>query len=91
MNEVFLEVSRNAGRFEARSQASTWILAFARYKTLASLRRRSCDKLDDEACARLEDPADDAEASVQKTETEDRTQRPLARMLQAICRPHIGK
>jgi RNA polymerase sigma-70 factor, ECF subfamily len=68
VNEVFLEVWRDTGRFEARFQALTRILAIARYKALASLRRRSCDELDDEACARLEDPADDAEASVQKTE-----------------------
>ena len=68
VNEVFVEVWRNAGRFEARSRVSTWILAIARYKALASLRRRSCDELDDETCAMLEDPADDPEVAVQKTE-----------------------
>ncbi len=68
VNEVFLEVWRKASRFEARSQVSTWILAIARYKALASLRRRSCDELDDETCARLEDPTDDPEVAVQKTE-----------------------
>jgi len=36
LNEVFLEVWRNAGRFEARSQVSTWILAIARFKALAA-------------------------------------------------------
>ncbi len=68
VNEVFLEVWRKASRFEARSQVSTWILAIARYKALASLRRRSRDELDDETCARLEDPTDDPEVAVQKTE-----------------------
>lgn len=68
VNEVFLEVWRKAGRFEARSRVSTWVLAIARYKALASLRRRSCDELDDETCARLEDPTDDPEVAVQKTE-----------------------
>ncbi len=66
--EVFLEVWRNAGRFEARSQVSTWILAIARYKALASRRRRSYDWLDDETSERIEDPADDPEVAVQKTE-----------------------
>ncbi len=68
VNEVFLEVWCNASRFEARSQASTWILAIARYKALASLRRRSYDELDNETCARIEDPADDPEVTVQKIE-----------------------
>ncbi len=66
--EVFLEVWRSAGRFEARSQVSTWILAIARYKALASRRRRSYDWLDDETSERIEDPADDPEVAVQKTE-----------------------
>ena len=66
VNEVFLQVWRNASCFEARSQTSTWILAIARYKALASLRRRSCNELDDETCARLEDPADDPEVAVQR-------------------------
>lgn len=68
VSEVFLEVWRNAGRFEARSQVSTWILAIARHKALASRRRRSYDCLDDETCERMEDPADDPEVVVQKTE-----------------------
>ncbi len=68
VTEVFLEVWRNAGRFEARSQVSTWILAIARYKALASRRRRSYDWLDDETSERMEDPADDPEVAVQKTE-----------------------
>jgi RNA polymerase sigma-70 factor (ECF subfamily) len=68
LNEVFLEVWRNAGRFEARSQVSTWILAIARFKALASMRRRQHDELDDEASQMIEDTADDPEVTVQKTE-----------------------
>jgi RNA polymerase sigma-70 factor, ECF subfamily len=68
LNEVFLDVWRNAGRFEARSQVSTWMLAIARYKALASLRRRSFDELDDDADEMLEDPADDPETVMQKTD-----------------------
>ncbi len=66
VSEVFIEVWRNAGRFEARSKVSTWILAIARYKAASARRRRSCDQLDERAIELLEDPADDAEASVQK-------------------------
>lgn len=68
LNEVFLEVWRNAGRFEARSRVSTWILAIARFKALAAMRRRQYDELDDEASELIEDTADDPEISVQKTE-----------------------
>jgi RNA polymerase sigma-70 factor, ECF subfamily len=68
VNEVFLEIWRNAGRFEARSQVSTWILAIARYKALASMRRRQHDELDEEASEMIEDTADDPEVTAQKTE-----------------------
>jgi RNA polymerase sigma-70 factor (ECF subfamily) len=68
LNEVFLEVWRNASRFEARSQVSTWILAIARFKALASMRRRQHDELDDEASEMIEDTTDNPEVTVQKTE-----------------------
>ena len=68
VNEVFLEVWRNAARFEARSQLSTWILAIARFKALASMRRRRHDELDEEASEMIEDTADDPEVAVHKTE-----------------------
>jgi RNA polymerase sigma-70 factor (ECF subfamily) len=61
-SEVFLDVWRQAHRFEARSSFTTWLLAIARYKALAELRRRpevACD----EAAAQTSDPADDPEAS----------------------------
>ncbi len=35
-SEVFLDVWRHAGRFDGRSAVSTWILALARHKTVAS-------------------------------------------------------
>lgn len=68
LNEVFIDVWRNAGSFAARSQVTTWILAIARYKALAALRRRSFAQLDDETSESMEDPADDPEIAVQKTE-----------------------
>ena len=66
LSEVFLEVWRSAGRFDARSQVSTWILGIARYKALSSLRQRSFDELDADTCESLEDLADDPEISLQK-------------------------
>ena len=62
-SEVFLGVWRQAHRFEARSAVTTWLLAIARYKALAELRRRpeACD----EATADASDPADDPEATIE--------------------------
>src|SRR3981081_1178545 len=39
LSEVFLDVWRSAGRFEARSQVTTWLLGIARFKALSALKR----------------------------------------------------
>src|SRR5271170_3716092 len=48
ISEVFLDVWRQAGRFEGRSAASTWMLSIARFKALAMLRKRTEEELDEE-------------------------------------------
>ena len=48
ISEVFLDVWRQAARFEGRSAVSTWILAIARFKALSSVRRRKEAQLDEE-------------------------------------------
>jgi RNA polymerase sigma-70 factor (ECF subfamily) len=68
VSEVFIEVWRNASQFEARSQVSTWLLAIARHKALSALRRRSTDELDDNVIEFIEDPSDNPEVTLQKTE-----------------------
>jgi len=68
LNEVFVEVWRNAGKFEARSQVSTWILAIARFRALSALRRRSDDALEDEVAELIEDKGDDPEVTLQKSD-----------------------
>lgn len=40
LNEVMLEVWRNAARFEGRSKALTWILGITHHKSIDVLRRR---------------------------------------------------
>jgi len=66
ISEVFLDVWRQAGKFEARSAVSTWLLAIARYKALSALRRRPDEELDDEAAAAIEDTADNPEVALEK-------------------------
>jgi RNA polymerase sigma-70 factor (ECF subfamily) len=66
MSEVFLDVWRQASRFEGRAAVSTWLLAIARFKALSVLRRRPEGELDDATAAALEDPADDPGVTLQK-------------------------
>jgi RNA polymerase sigma-70 factor, ECF subfamily len=65
ISEVFLDVWRQAGRFEGRSAVSTWVLAIARFKALSALRRRPDEELDEETGA-IEDPSDDPGVSLEK-------------------------
>ena len=55
-SEVFLDVWRQAQRFEARSAVTTWLLAIARYKALDELRRRP-EPPSDEGSMDASDPA----------------------------------
>ena len=66
ISEVFLDVWRQAGRFEARSAVSTWLLAIARFKALSALRRRPDEALDEETAEAIEDPADTPEVNLEK-------------------------
>ena len=66
ISEVFLDVWRQAGRFEGRSAVSTWVLAIARFKALSALRRRPDEELDEETAGAIEDPTDDPEMSLEK-------------------------
>ncbi len=66
ISEVFLDVWRQAGKFEGRSAASTWMLSIARFKALSTLRRRQEDELDDDAAGQIEDHADDPETALAK-------------------------
>src|SRR5262245_63663290 len=65
-NDVFLEVWRNAHRFELKAQVATWLVAIARYKALSALRRRSEAQIDEDAVAVITDPADDPETTADR-------------------------
>jgi RNA polymerase sigma-70 factor (ECF subfamily) len=66
ISDVFLDVWRQAGKFEGRSAVSTWMLSVARFKALSALRRRPEEELDDEAAAAIEDHSDDPEVALAK-------------------------
>ena len=60
-SDVFLSVWQQAHRFEARSAVTTWLLAIARYKALAELRRRPQAATSDEDGREVSDTADTPE------------------------------
>ncbi len=66
ISEVFLDVWRQAGKFEGRSAVSTWMLSIARFKALSALRRKPEQELDDETAEAIEDQADDPEVTLAK-------------------------
>lgn len=66
VSEVFLEIWRNARRFEARSQVTTWILGIARHKAFAALKRRSIAQSEESVPVLIEDPTDNPEVAMQQ-------------------------
>jgi RNA polymerase sigma-70 factor (ECF subfamily) len=64
VSEVFLDVWRQAGRFEGRATVSTWLLSMARFKAISAMRRPQTAELDADMIANTPDPADDPEMSL---------------------------
>jgi RNA polymerase sigma-70 factor, ECF subfamily len=69
VSEVFLDIWRQAGRFQDRSQVTTWLLAIARNKALSALQRRSTEELDEEAVAAVEDTDQNPEITIHTRQT----------------------
>ena len=85
-NEVFLEVWRNAGRFEGASSAITWMLSIAHHRAVSSLRKRRDQGWDERAAAAVPDTADDPEVAAQKIDKGAI----LRRCLDALSPEHKG-
>jgi RNA polymerase sigma-70 factor (ECF subfamily) len=66
IGDVFLDIWRQAGKFEGRSAVSTWILGIARFKALSALRRKPEEELDEETANAIEDRSDDPETALAK-------------------------
>lgn len=65
-NEVFMEVWRNAGRYEGRSQVGTWVLSIGRNRPISRMRKRRELGWDEDAASEIADDEDDPEVSLQK-------------------------
>ncbi len=66
ISEVFLDVWRQAAKFEGRSAVSTWMLSIARFKALSTLRRKPEYELDEETAEAIEDHSDAPEVTLAK-------------------------
>jgi RNA polymerase sigma-70 factor (ECF subfamily) len=67
-NEVFLEAWRNAGTFEGKASASTWLLSIAHHRAVSSLRKRRELAWNEEAAAEIADTDDNPEVVAQKAD-----------------------
>jgi RNA polymerase sigma-70 factor (ECF subfamily) len=84
VSEVFIDVWRQADRFEGRSQVATWIFSIARFKALSVRRRRHDAELDEGAAELIADTADNPEDTALKS---DRSQQ-LRACLTQLSREH---
>jgi RNA polymerase sigma-70 factor (ECF subfamily) len=84
VSEVFIDVWTQAGRFEGRSQVTTWILSIARFKALSALhrRRRRDAELDEAAMELIEDATDSPEQTVLNSDLSAQLRTCLSQMSQ---------
>jgi RNA polymerase sigma-70 factor, ECF subfamily len=80
LSEVFLDVWRQANRFEGRSSVSTWLMSIARYKALSVRRRRTEHELTEEIEGTLVDTANDLEAALQEKNRSELLREALTRL-----------
>ena len=80
LSEVFLDVWRQAARFEGRSSVSTWLMSIARFKALSARRRRMDSELDETIERTIADPADDPEAALQAKDRNGLLRQALTRL-----------
>ena len=80
ISEVFLDVWRQADKFQARSAVSTWILSIARFKALSSFKRRGEEELDEATAAAIEDAGDDPELAIRRKDQGEILRKCLSRL-----------
>jgi RNA polymerase sigma-70 factor, ECF subfamily len=80
LSEVFLDVWRQADRFEGRSSVSTWLISIARFKALSARRRRAHAELDEKIEATVADTANDPEVALQEKNRGELLRQALTRL-----------
>jgi RNA polymerase sigma-70 factor (ECF subfamily) len=80
LSEVFLDVWRQADRFEGRASVSTWLISIARFKALSARRRRTEAELDEKIETTVPDTANDPEAALQEKNRGELLRQALTRL-----------
>ena len=80
VSDVFLDVWRQASRFEGRSSVSTWLLAIARFKAISARRRRTDAELDEGVESTVADTADDPGVVLEKKNRDEMLRAALTRL-----------
>jgi RNA polymerase sigma-70 factor (ECF subfamily) len=80
VSDVFLDVWRQASRFEGRSSVSTWLMAIARFKAISARRRRADAELDDVVESTVADTADDPAVVLEKKNRDETLRAALTRL-----------
>ena len=80
VSDVFLDVWRQASRFEGRSSVSTWLLAIARFKAISARRRRTDAELDEVVESTVADTADDPAVVLEKKNRDETLRAALTRL-----------
>src|SRR5262249_24417885 len=80
LSEVFLDVWRQADRFERRSSVSTWLMSIARYKALSARRRRTEAELDEKLRPPSRIRRMTTEVALQEKDQDKRLRRALIRL-----------
>jgi RNA polymerase sigma-70 factor, ECF subfamily len=80
LSDVFLDVWRQADRFEGRSSVSTWLMSIARFKALSARRRRADAELDEKIEATVADTANDPEVALQEKNRSELLRSALTRL-----------
>lgn len=68
LNETMLEVWRNAGSFEGRSQVTSWLFSIARFRAIDAIRKqgREPEREDESAADDIACPVDDVVETTQE-------------------------
>ena len=80
VSDVFLDVWRQASRFEGRSSVSTWLMAIARFKAISARRRRTDAELDESVESTVADTADDPAVVLEKKNRDEMLRAALTRL-----------
>ncbi len=71
VNDVMVEVWKNAGKFEGRSAPSTWIFSIARHRALNAVRRKTIPTTNLEDSPEPRDDSEDPMAATDQSTTSD--------------------